>query len=437
MNLPRTADIAIVGAGAAGLAAAISAGAAAQGSGARIILLESARKPGAKILVSGGGRCNVTNARVAADDFSGGPRPIIRKVLRAFDEKHTLAWFASLGVPLKLEPSGKYFPTSNQARTVLDALLRRVQEVGVHLVSGVRVTGIRRTRDGFVLPVTQSSHASRSTRTVLQTRRLIVATGGLALPKSGSDGAGLAMMRHLGHTIIPLAPALTPLVLRKGTDLGGRFAEFSGLSFDARLRLYLEIPESQTRRLLVELNGPLLFTHFGISGPAPMNLSRHWLRARLEDPDKRLAVYLGVAALPTVEAADRWLLEQGISHPRKKIPAVLCGFVPERFARATAAGISGEIPLSQANRAQRRDLAQMMTMLELPVIGTRGYAHAEATAGGVDLRELDVRTMASRLVDGLFLCGEILDVDGRIGGFNFQWAWSTGFLAGRGAVASL
>ncbi|MEW5702776.1 MAG: NAD(P)/FAD-dependent oxidoreductase [Candidatus Zixiibacteriota bacterium] len=435
MNLPRTADIAIIGAGAAGLAAAISAGEAA-GRDVSIVLLESAQRPGAKILVSGGGRCNVTNQHVTPDDFYGGPRPTIRKVLGAFDDKQTIAWFTSLGVPLKLESSGKYFPSSNRARDVLDALLHRVHQIGIPLVPGTPVTDIRLSPDGFELRMVRSPTAPSPVHGAMCARRLIVATGGLAFPKSGSDGAGLAWMRRLGHTIIPTTPALTPLILKKSTDLGGRLSQFSGVSFDARLRLYQET-QAWPRRKLAQVEGPVLLTHFGISGPATLDLSRHWLRAAHDDPAGRLRLYLGVLPLATTDAADAWLREQGTDHPRRQISTTLRDILPVRLAEAFAAEVGRETPLSQLDRKARRRLAETLTMLELPVVGTRGYTHAEATAGGIDLREIDARTMESRLVPGLYLCGEILDVDGRIGGFNFQWAWSSGHVAGRGAVASL
>ncbi len=414
-------DIAIIGAGAAGLAAAIFAGKAAQGSGLRIHLFEGAKKPGAKILVSGGGRCNVTNKSVMAEDFFGGPRSIIRKVLKAFGEDQTVRWMERLGVRLKLEPSGKYFPVSNQARTVLDALLMRTAHLGVHLVSGTRIADFHPSDRGFEL-----TPADRQT---IFTRRLIVATGGLALPKSGSDGRGLEILNRMGHTIVPVTRALVPLVLRKSNDLGGRFEEFSGLTLDAGLRL-----ENEAGRKIIELHGSLLFTHLGISGPVVMNFSRHLLRARLEHPKEKFRVTMAHPNFQTPEAADEWLKNQARRHPGRPAASIIGELYPDRFAKALTEGLSS---LSNLSRDHRRALAIRMTRLPLEVIGDRGYAFAEATAGGVDLREIDARAMESRKVPGLFLCGEVLDVDGKIGGFNFQWAWSSGYLAGRGAVASL
>lgn len=413
------ADIAIIGAGAAGLAAAIFAGEAAAGRGRRILLLDGARKMGAKILVSGGGRCNVTHESVTPDDYWGGPRPIIRNVLRAFDNRRTLEWMRSLGVELKLEPSGKYFPVTDSARTVLEALLGRVRALGVELRTGVRVTGIRPSTEGFEIMAGEEGLVARS-------RRLIVSTGGLALPKSGSDGTGLEWMKRLGHTIIPTTPALAPLVLRSGPDVGGRFAEFSGITLD--LRLTLSAPGGKK---LAEQTGSAVFTHFGLSGPAPMNLSRHIARFRLEHPGVEPRVTIGHPALSTPEKADAWLLEQIRTAPKRSVAGTLSVLFPERIARALAEDRGRLLDL---NREQRLELARHLSALPLHQVRDRGYSFAETTAGGVDLREIDVRTMESRKVPGLHLCGEILDADGRIGGFNFQWAWATGHLAGRAAA---
>jgi hypothetical protein len=209
-----SADLIIVGAGAAGLTAAGFAGEAANtphGAKLRIALLDGAKKPGAKILVSGGGRCNVTHCRVTPEDYSGGPRPLLRAVLKAFDEKRTLEWMARLGVELHCEETGKYFPVSNQARTVLDALVSKARASGVEMHFGRRVLDLQRDEAGFILTV-----AGPEGSTTLRARTVIFAPGGLALPKSGSDGAGIELLRRLGHTIIPTTPALVPLVLRTG-----------------------------------------------------------------------------------------------------------------------------------------------------------------------------------------------------------------------------
>lgn len=427
---PSDPDILIVGGGAAGLTAAIFAARVAVPLSKRVVVLESARRPGAKILVSGGGRCNVTNTRVTPRDFCGGPQPTIRKVLAEFNERRTLEWFAELGVDLKLEPDGKYFPESDSARTVLDALLRGGAEAGAELALGSRVDGIACSPKGFLVRVAglDGSHSE-----YLATR-LIIASGGRALPKSGSDGAVMEMIGRLGHTIIPTTPALAPLLLRPGVQLGGRFAELRGIVIEGRLRLL------DSDRLVAQSDGPVLFTHFGLSGPAAMNFSRHWLRACHDHPEKPHRVTLGLSQFNDPHAAEEWIIAYAREHPRQHVATMLATLMPERLAQAMtvecgAEGYSGS--LSHLARTARHDLAQLLASMPIEVTGTRGYSHAEATAGGIDLREVDVRTMESRVVAGMHLCGEILDVDGRIGGFNFQWAWSSGYLAGRGAAAAI
>jgi predicted Rossmann fold flavoprotein len=427
------ADLIIIGAGAAGLAAAIFAGEelAAQGSNHRVAILEGAVKPGAKILISGGGRCNVTNERVLPDDYQGGPRPLIRNVLRAFDERATLTWFGRMGVPLKLEPTGKYFPLSNDAHTVLDALLRRAAELGVRLHTGQRVESLdalpEPSNTGAAFQIQTRSAADSASQ--WQCRRLIVAIGGMALPKSGSDGAGYAWLTRLGHTLVPVTPALVPLLLAKSASPAGRLTELSGLTLLARLRIL-----DAAGRRCAEVTGSTLLTHFGLSGPGPLDISRHWLRLRLENPGGGYQLCLGHPALATPEAADAWLRAEAERRPGALPAMALTQLFPERLAQLLAGGLP---PFRQLTRADRLELARRLVQMPLPVAGDRGHSFAEVTAGGIDLREIDARTMESRCVPRLHLCGEVLDVDGRIGGFNFQWAWASGYLAGRAAARGL
>ncbi len=440
-------DIAIVGAGAAGLAAAVfaSAAAAEEGVRLRVVLVDGARRPGAKILVSGGGRCNVTNERVTPEDFEGGSRAIIRKVLRGFDEQRARDWFASLGVKLKAEPHGKLFPEDDKARTVLDALLGAVHGAGVEAWFGRRVTGIEMVAgEGdesarFRLKVARSGGSSATEadeakrdgsepEESLLARRVILAAGGMALPKSGSDGAAFGWLRAMGHRVIAPVPALAPLVLAESRAPGGRLRELAGITLDLRLEL-----RDADGRLVASQSGSTLFTHFGLSGPAPMNLSRHLARARNDTPTiaPLLRVTLGHPSWADAAAAERMLVTEARRTPSRRVSALLGDWFPERLARLLGDDLG---TLGGLTREARREAAVRLAALPVEVSGDRGFAFAETTAGGVDLREVDARTMESRVVPGLHLCGELLDADGRIGGFNFQWAWATGYLAGRGAA---
>lgn len=404
--------IVIVGAGAGGLASAIFL--RRENHTRHVILLDGARKPGAKILISGGGRCNVTNAVVDETDFWGGKRTIVRQILRAFPAARTVELFDELGVSLHEEAGGKLFPDTNRARDVLDALLRGSADAGVDVRSGVRVVDVTRSDDGFGVSTPGG---------VLSASRVVLATGGQSLPKTGSDGTGYAIARALGHTIVPLTPALAPLVLDPDTPQSV-FAALSGVALDTEVTVWID------GVVAIRLTGALLWTHFGASGPVILNASRHWARARAEGRPVRLTVnYYPGASFDQVDK--RWL--PASSGPHASVRSHLAADVPDAVARAILDVLAIPInrPVADLAREDRRRLVHALTEWPLPVLETRGYNYAEATAGGVALDEIDPSTMQSRVCPGLYLVGEVLDVDGRLGGFNFQWAWSTAFVAGR------
>ena len=408
------ADIAVVGAGAAGLMAAIQAGRLAPGLA--VVALDGARKLGAKILVAGGGRCNVTHERVTERDFSGSTPAAIRRVLRRFDVPEVVAFFRELGVTLRREKTGKLFPTTDRARSVLDALLHSAEASKIDLVHPWRVESLEAADGGFLL---------RGGSASLAARRVILATGGRSYPRTGSDGHGYALARGLGHSITPLLlPALVPLRLPADHFL----CRLSGVAAEAEVSL-----RSGGGRRLARFRGPVLCTHFGVSGPAILDASRHFLHARAADPGATLALSFRPGEGP--EDVDAAL----VARASEGAPRALQGRPPERLARALCeqAGLDPGRPLHQVPREARRRLVRSLTALPLPIVGDRGFEHAEATAGGVPLAELRLETLESRRCPGLHLCGEICDVDGRIGGFNFQWAWASGFVAGVGAASAL
>jgi predicted Rossmann fold flavoprotein len=411
-----SADVAIVGAGAAGLAAAIFT--RRLNRQVRVVLLEGARRPGAKILVSGGGRCNVTNARVTEQDFAGGSRDSVRQVLRALPVSATVAFFRELGVPLHEEEHGKLFPDSNRARDVLDALLREAERLGVERLDDHRVQAVSRPEHGFSL---------ETNRGPVSAGRLVLATGGQSIPKSGSDGAGWNFAKHLGHTVVPPVPALVPLLLDPASPLS--HAELSGVSHDVEIAAWL------AGRVATRVTGSLLWTHFGISGPAALDVSRHWTRAAAEKLDIRLT--LNVFPGATFDALDGRLVDLISTRPRASLHTLLSPLLPAAVASAflKAACIEDGQVSGSLTRDGRRRLTHALVEWTLPVVGTRGYNYAEVTAGGVHLAEINPRTMESRRCSGLYLVGEILDVDGRLGGFNFQWAWSSAMATARALAA--
>jgi predicted Rossmann fold flavoprotein len=337
-------------------------------------------------------------------------------VLRTFTVEETVAFFRDEGVALKEEETGKLFPVTDRAQTVLDALLRAARDAGAALEAR-KVTGIGRVAEGFLVESGEESVIAR---------RVIVATGGRSVPATGSDGAGYSMVAALGHSVTELFPALVPLLLPAAHWL----THLSGASIDAELTV-----AGATGRRLAAVRGAVLFTHFGLSGPAILDVSRHWIAARRADPGASLVMN----ALP---GTDRRALEAAIvaastGHPRMEVATHLAASLPERFVRAAivnAGNADASTRLGRLDRESRRRIAAALTELPLPVVRDRGWNYAEVTAGGVPLAELHLATMESRIVPGLYLCGEILDVDGRIGGFNFQWAWASGRLAGMRAA---
>jgi predicted Rossmann fold flavoprotein len=407
-------DLAVVGAGAAGLMTAITAGREARRRGVRstILVLDGARTLGAKILVAGGGRCNVTHDVVDETAFAGSTPPSIRKVLRRFGVDDTVRFFAELGVPLKREETGKLFPVTDRSRTVLDALLSGCRDAGAVLRHPWKVDAVERRGEGFVL---------RGPGGVLEARRVVLATGGKALPKSGSDGHGFELARRLGHATTPrILPGLVPLVLEERCFV----RSLAGIAVPAVVEL-----RSATGKTLVAFTGSTLCTHFGLSGPPVLDVSRHWLHARADDPGAHLVVNW----LPELDAQR---CRAALEARGGSVAAWLRGRLPDRLAAALCAeaAVDPSQPIDRLSRGARRALGDAVCAYRLPVRGDRGFTHAEVTAGGVPLSELRLDTLASRVCPGLFLAGEILDVDGRIGGFNFQWAWASGYVAGLGAA---
>lgn len=409
------ASIAIVGAGAAGLMAAIHAG--RTGADGPIVLLDGARKIGAKILVAGGGRCNVTHWRVRPEDYAGSTGPAIRKVLGRYSVERVVEFFESLGVELKREETGKLFPVTDRAQTVLHALLDATRDAGVDLRFPRRVHGIRRREDG--------RYRITGDQVEIEAERVILATGGKALPKSGSDGGGYQLARHLGHRLTDAVhPSLVPLRLVDGAPLRG----IKGIATPTRLRI-----ADEHGRTVAEYTAPLLCTHFGVSGPVVLDASRHLL-ALLESGRAGTA---WVDWLPDEHRGDfesRLLAAAGGT----TVATMLKGLLPERLITTLCqiAGLSASDRVRNLRKESRRRLMETLFAHPLDVVGDRGYTFAEATAGGVPLSEVRLDTMESRIAPGMHLAGEVLDVDGRVGGFNFQWAWASGFVAGTAAATS-
>jgi predicted Rossmann fold flavoprotein len=375
---------------------------------AETLLLERTPDGGRKILISGGGRCNVLPLRSDPARFVTDSTPrTLHRMLRGWPLREQVLFFENdLDVPLAEESeTGKLFPASNRARDVRDALIRLARRRGAEILTDTLVTGIE--AEGPRLRVTREGAPPMDADAV------VVAAGGLSVPKSGSDGRLLPVLARLGHTIRPTYPALTPL-----TAPPSAYSDLAGVSLPVDLR-------AASEGRAAAASGGFLFTHRGYSGPAVLDVSHVAVR----DPGARLSVRWTDLDERSWERA---LQPSGL----RNTAAVLRSRVPDRLAGAilAAAGVDANRRLDQLTREERWRLIETLVRGTLPWSGHEGYAKAEVTGGGVCLDEVEPGTMESRKVPGLFLCGEVLDAFGPIGGHNFQWAWSTGRSAGLGAA---
>jgi predicted Rossmann fold flavoprotein len=405
-------DVVVVGAGAAGLLAASRAAEC----GRRVLLLEKNRKPGVKILMSGGTRCNITHAtdnRGIVEAY-GPPGRFLHSALAALSVQDTVELFESLGVATKVEETGKVFPVSNRALDVLAALLRRLEACGATLALEEPVLDLRRRPAGFGL---------MTPRRVVEARRVILTTGGQSYPGSGTTGDGYAFTARLGHTVVAPRPALVPV-----TVSAPWVAELRGVTLpDAGVRVV------DGGRALAARRGALLFAHFGLSGPVVLDVSRV-----VSGHPRPPALLLELDCLPALPAPalDEFLRRESLASGKKQLAAVLAVHLPRRLCDAllAQAGLPADRKAAALSKPDRARLVAAVKALALPVSGTLGFKKAEVTAGGVALDEVDSRDLRSKLVPDLYLAGELLDLDGPIGGYNFQAAWSTGWLAGQAAA---
>lgn len=398
MELP----IVVVGAGAAGLMAAIFAA----GKGRRVVLVERTRDGGRKILISGGGRCNILPSELDPARYVTASSPAtMRNILRSWPLAEQRRFFEEeLGLPLVLEPeTGKLFPSTDRARDVRDGLvsLARAREAEVRF--DVKVTDVTRAGESWRVHLDGAEPLDASA--------VILTTGGLSVPATGSDGIGLAIARRLGHTVNETYPALTPLTADPPVH-----APLAGIS----PVVTLEAPGAKFRT-----TGGFLFTHRGYSGPSVLDVSHLPVRSRLRGEHQPVLVQWTDLDTAGWEA----IFSRGGTGT---VANVVRKQLPERLANAllTEAGVPDDRTLSHLGRDERKRLVTLLARYPLPWTGDEGYKKAEVTGGGVALGEIDARTMESRLHPRLYLAGELLDAFGPIGGYNFVWAWVTGRAAG-------
>jgi predicted Rossmann fold flavoprotein len=409
--------IVVIGAGAAGLVAAIFA----RSTGRPVVLLERTTDGGRKILISGGGRCNILPSVLQPERFvTDSPSHVVRGLLRSWPLAGQRAFFEEdIGIPLALEEeTGKLFPVSNRARDVRDGLVALAQAKGVEIQSQTSATGLEALGSGSA--GNEPRWRLTTSRGNVDASQVIMATGGLSVPLTGSDGTGLVLAQQLGHRIHPTYPALTPL-----TGTTPLLAALSGISVNVRIR-------AKRLRQTSESHGGFLFTHRGFSGPSVLDVSHIAVRSRMgAEPQDRATLRVQW----TDRDAETWARE--LTAAQGLIVNLVARHLPERLAEVLCleAGLPPDRRGPELRRQERTALVEALTAYALPWSGDEGYKKAEVTGGGVALTDINPRTLESLRQPGLFLCGEMLDAFGPIGGYNFAWAWATGRAAGLGAAA--
>ena len=418
--------IAVIGCGAAGMMAAL----AAAESGGSVTIFEKNEKPGKKIYITGKGRCNVTNACDVTDFFDNvrrNPR-FLYSAVYGFDSRAVMDFFEENGCHLKVERGDRVFPVSDHSSDIIKTLFNAVKKAGVNVKFEVEVFSVE-AEQGSVKAITYSKKDEPITREEFDS--VIVCTGGLSYPSTGSTGDGYRFARDLGHTVVPTRPSLVPFEVEEDwcTDLQGLSLKNVGL------KLFLEDPSkdkapTKKAKPVYDGFGEMLFTHFGISGPLVLTSSCYY------DKDKKGRFLLDLKPALDEAQLDKRILRDFDDAPNRQFKNALGGLFPSKLipVMIRLSGIDPEKPVNSITREERLSFGKLIKNLPMTIKKTRDFNEAIITRGGVSVKEVDPSTMESKLVSGLFFAGEVLDVDTVTGGFNLQVAWSTGHLAGISAV---
>jgi predicted Rossmann fold flavoprotein len=387
----RSTDVVIIGAGAAGLMCALTAAA----RGRQVLLIDHANKAGKKILMSGGGRCNFTNMYTDPTNFFSQNPHFVKSALARYTQWDFIAMVSNHGVPYHEKKLGQLF-CDNKSRDILDMLLDECEQAGVDLRLSTSVQEIEKTEAGYLLSTDMGQIASPS---------LVIATGGLSIPTMGATGFGYEIARQFGHNVKPTRAGLVPFTI---TDqLKDLCIELSGTSVAS----VVSCNDQSFRE-------NILFTHRGLSGPAILQISSFW------NPGDTVEINL----LPDHDALE-WLQREQVARPDSELKTVLSEVFTKKMANLLADHWSVSKPMKRFTPTGLRDLADKLRAWQVAPAGTEGYRTAEVTLGGVDTREVSSKTMESLKSPGLYFIGEVLDVNGHLGGFNFQWAWASGHAA--------
>lgn len=410
--MKKKKHVIVIGGGASGIVAAISA----KRNGADVTLLERNSRVGKKILATGNGRCNLTNINSDISFYNGQNSKFIYSTFGQFGIQETLSFFEKLGIEYKVEGNGKVFPMSDQSSSVLDVLLYELNHLGVLIITDCYATELKKNKETFIVK-------SSDNKTFL-CDSIVFATGGKSMPTSGSDGNGYELIKKINHTIVPVFPSLVQLILK--CDFLKRI---DGVKFVGRADLMVNKKSCATDR------GDILFTSYGISGPPILQLSRK----AGEFLQKNKECYIRVSILDTMteDEIQKRLERRFEDNSYKTIFESMIGLVNKRLISIILleTNISNQNRLaSTLTKSEKKQIASLLKKWDFQIIGTKGWNNSQATAGGVNTNEVYSDTLESKKVEGLFFSGEVLDIDGQCGGFNLQWAWSSGMIAGKNAA---
>lgn len=404
----RTPTLAIIGGGASGMAAAI----AASGQGVAVVLCESQARLGRKLLATGNGRCNLSHQGFSDANYHGTHPHFVHEALARYDEADTLAFFEKLGLVLTTDERQRYYPATLQAAAVLDVLRLAIEEAGVRVCTETRIEHIQQAKNGhFIL-----RHKGGS----IHADAVIVAAGGEASPKLGGTRDGYQLLESLGHRLIATAPGIVQLE-----------ADVRSLKAAGGLKREMGLTLLADGQPIASDAGEVLITSYGISGPPVLQCAGHAVRALARGA--RVEARLNLFPAETTDTLEAQLISRHAALPQRSAAAFFVGLLPRLFAQC-ALKACGIAPDAALRRADLQALAAQLSAWPLTVKGTRGLAEAQVTLGGIDTADLDSASLQSWIVPGLFACGEVLDIDGDCGGYNLQWAWSSGRLAAASAV---
>jgi predicted Rossmann fold flavoprotein len=402
----------VVGGGASGMMAAITA----RRQGADVTILERNPRVGKKILATGNGRCNYTNINTDISYYHGNNPKFVYSALAQFDVYQTIEFFEDLGIVHKIEDRGKVFPMSDQASSVLDVLRYQLEKRQVKVICNAFVQNISVKGDNrFQLKLEDGSS--------IEGDRVIIATGGKAMPSSGSDGNGYHLARQLGHSIVNVFPGLVQIMLE-----GSFFKQIQGVKFVGTAEVL------QKNKSVAKDRGDILFANYGVSGPPILQISRKAGELLLKGQNPVLKI--SIIDTMSQQQVNNLIEKRFNKATEKTVEFSLVGLINKRLIPVLLkeAGIKDlKAPVQTLSKEEREKIANILTDWRFKIRGTKGWSSAQVTAGGVNTKEIDPNTMESKIIKGLYFTGEIIDIDGQCGGFNLQWAWSSGFVAGYNA----